>query len=138
MSIFKKLNKLLKKEQEPPKKWIPQTPKIKTLLARFVFLTLGAFLAGFALESFLVPNNMIDGGVVGISMMASYLTKFNLGLIIFCLNVPFIFFAYKKMGKRFVAQTFYSLLMLSMAVNLFHGRIATDDMLLATIFGGIF
>ncbi len=39
------------------------------LIQKGFFLTLGAFIAGFALECFLVPNKFIDGGRVGISMM---------------------------------------------------------------------
>ena len=45
------------------------------LLKKVFFLTLGAGIAGFAIECFLVPNHMIDGGVVGVSMIFSYLTK---------------------------------------------------------------
>ena len=54
---------------------------------------LGAFLAAFALECFLVPNQIIDGGIVGVSMMTSYMTKINLGLLLFVLNIPFVFMA---------------------------------------------
>ncbi len=44
-------------------------------IVKLFFLALGAFIAGFALEGFLIPNSMIDGGIVGISIMASYLSK---------------------------------------------------------------
>lgn len=110
---------------------------IKHMIGRYIFLTLGAFIAGFGLEGFLVPNNIIDGGVVGISMMLSYIFKINLGILIFVINLPFLFLAYKKMGKRFVIQTLYSISMLAIAVNIFHHHNATNDLLLATVFGGI-
>lgn len=106
-------------------------------IRRFFFLTLGAFIAGFALEGFLVPNNIIDGGIVGISMIASYITKLNLGLLLFVLNLPFMFMAFTKLGKKFVFQTFYAISMLSLAVNIFHHHQITSDLLLATVFGGI-
>lgn len=104
---------------------------------RIVFLTLGAFIAGFSLQGFLVPNNMIDGGIVGISIMGSYVTKLNLGLFIFCLNIPFIFLALQKMGRLFVVQTVYAITVLSISVDFFHGMHVTDDLLLATVFGGL-
>lgn len=100
-------------------------------------MTLGAFVAGFALEGFLIPNNMIDGGIVGISIMTSYLTKINLGLLIIFINFPFIFLALKKLGKLFVAQTLYAITMLGFGVNVFKNHVATDDILLATVFGGV-
>ncbi len=107
------------------------------ILQRIFFLTLGAFIAGFALEGLLVPNNIIDGGVIGLSMMASYLTKYNLGLLIFLFNLPFICLAFTKMGKKFVLQTFYANVVLSFAVNVFHAHQITSDLLLATVFGGL-
>lgn len=110
---------------------------MKNLLGKIFFLTSGAAIAGFALDSFLVPNNMIDGGIVGISIMLSFITKMNLGFFIFCLNIPFIFLAIQKLGKIFVAQTIYAVTILSITVNSLHHIRATDDLLLATVFGGI-
>lgn len=107
------------------------------ILKRAFFLTVGASIAAFALEGFLVPNNIIDGGVIGVSMIASYLTKYNLGLLIFLFNLPFICLAFTKMGKKFVIQTFYANIVLSFMVNIFHSHLVTSDLLLATVFGGI-
>ena len=109
------------------------------VLRKIFFLTLGPFIAAFALEVFLVPNNIIDGGIVGISIILSYLTKINLGLLIFIINIPFFFLAFNKIGKKFVIQTFYAIGMLSVAVNLLstHHLPVTHDLLLSTVFGGI-
>lgn len=110
----------------------------KKLFVKFVFITLGAFIAAFALECFLIPNKMIDGGISGVSIITSYLTKWNLGLVILCINIPFIFLALQKLGKTFVFQTLYAIGMLSIGVNFFsHYEATTRDPLLATVFGGI-
>lgn len=103
------------------------------------FLTLGPCIAAFALEVFLVPNNIIDGGIVGISIILSYLTKVNLGLLIFLINIPFFLLAFNKIGKKFVIQTFYAIGILSLAVNFLttHHLPVTHDLLLSTVFGGI-
>lgn len=106
---------------------------------KLFFLTLGPCIAAFALEVFLVPNNIIDGGIVGISIILSYLTKMNLGLLIFVINIPFFFLAFNKIGKKFVIQTFYAIGILSLAVNILttHHLPVTHDLLLSTVFGGI-
>ncbi|MFR1671901.1 MAG: YitT family protein, partial [Candidatus Gastranaerophilaceae bacterium] len=83
------------------------------ILRKIIFLTLGPIIAAFALEGFLVPNNIIDGGIVGVSIIASYLTKYNLGILIFILNIPFMFLAFNKIGKKFVLQSFYAIFILS-------------------------
>ncbi|CCY63793.1 putative uncharacterized protein [Clostridium sp. CAG:967] len=110
-----------------------------TYLSKIFFLTLGPFIAAFALEVFLVPNNIIDGGIVGISIILSYLTKINLGLLVFVINIPFFLLAFNKIGKKFVIQTFYAIGMLSLFINLFttHQHPVTHDLLLSTVFGGI-
>ncbi len=102
-----------------------------------IFLTIGAIITAFALESFLVPNNIIDGGVIGISMIVSHITKWNLGLLILILNTPFIIMAFKKMGGKFVIQTAFANIILALFLNIFHHYKVTQDLLLATVFGGI-
>src|SRR5574344_855179 len=113
--------------------------KFSDMLLKFIFLTVGPIIAAFALEIFLVPNNIIDGGVVGISILLNYLTKYNLGLLIFILNIPFFFLAFNKIGKKFVLKTFYTITILSLGVNFFHLHrfVITDDLLLITVFGGM-
>ncbi len=107
---------------------------------RLLILTIGAFIVAFSLECILLPNKVIDGGVIGISMMINYLTKANLGLVIFFLNIPFIFLALRNLGKMFVFQTFFSITMLAVATNFFeslHHPVILDELLLVVIFGGI-
>ena len=117
---------------------IKKSTKIKQFLAKLVLLTIGILLVAVALELFLIPNKIIDGGVVGISIMTSYLTNLPLGIFIFTFNLPFLAFGYKKLGKNFIITSFYCITLLSITVNFFHGMAkATTDLLLACIFGGI-
>lgn len=107
-------------------------------LKKLFFWLIGAFIVAVALEMFLLPNKIIDGGVIGISMMVSYLTKWNLGLLIFCINIPFMLFAFKALGKKFIFNTFVATALLSVATNVVIGlKPVTNDLLLATVFGGI-
>ena len=107
-------------------------------VSRIFFMMLGATLASVGLEIFLIPNNVIDGGIVGISIMTSYFTKLPLGLFTFLLNIPFFLIGYKQIGKTFAASTLFSVICFSTAVSLLqpiHG--ITEDIFLATVFGGI-
>lgn len=110
---------------------------LREYISKYFFITLGAMVAAFALECFLIPNKIIDGGVIGISMMISYLTKWNLGLLIVLINLPFIYLALQKMGKMFVLNVFYGVIMLAIFVNIFAPYKVTEVPLLATVFGGI-
>ena len=114
-----------------------QKHNLKKWFKEIFFITFGAILTGFGLACFLSPNNIIDGGIIGVSMIASSLTKINLGLLIVLFNIPFILMAWKKMGTRFVFQTFYANVILAFSLNYFHTFKVTGDLLLATVFGGI-
>lgn len=108
-----------------------------SILKQVLCLIIGAALVAVGLNIFLVPNEIIDGGVVGISIMASYLTGLPLGLFTFFLNIPFLFLAYKQLGKRFVVFSLFSITMLSLFVTLIPFKSATNDTLLTCIFGGV-
>ncbi len=114
-----------------------KTSKILKIINKLFFITFGAIITGFALGSFLSPNDIIDGGVIGVSMILSIVYKLNLGLLIIILNLPFILLAWKKMGTKFVFLTAYANIILALSTNYFHHIKATNDLLLATVFGGI-
>lgn len=112
-------------------------PVIK-MVKKYVMLALGALCAAIGLEIFLVPNNVIDGGIVGISIMASHLTKLPLGIFILGLNLPFLFLGYKQIGTTFAISTLFALTSLSLGVSFLHPVPGlTNDVFLATVFGGI-
>lgn len=115
-------------------KKLPLKEKIK----RFSFITLGAILMAVSLELFLVPNKLLDGGIVGISIMLSHLLHIPLGLFIFILNVPFFFLGYKQIGKTFAISTLYAILILSIGTSLLHPvPPIVDEKFLVTIVGGV-
>lgn len=112
--------------------------KVFRELRKYAFLFIGTILAASGLEFFLIPNNIIDGGIVGISIITSYLSKLPLGLFTFILNLPFLFFSYRQIGKTFVINTLFSIASFSLWVSVFHPIPGlTSDILLATVFGGI-
>lgn len=107
-------------------------------ISRVFFMMLGAALASIGLEIFLIPNNVIDGGIVGISIITSYFTKLPLGLFTFLLNIPFFIIGYKQIGKTFAISTLFSVICFSIGVSILHPIPGiTEDIFLATVFGGI-
>ncbi|MDY2789671.1 MAG: YitT family protein [Lachnospiraceae bacterium] len=110
----------------------------KTLL-RYFNLILGAVIAAFALEEFLVPCQILDGGIVGISIIISSLTPISLGILTICLNLPFVLAGAKQLEKYFWLRTLVSMIVFSIFLEVFrqwHFNV-TYDALLATVFGGV-
>jgi uncharacterized membrane-anchored protein YitT (DUF2179 family) len=107
-------------------------------LKKYMLLLIGSIMYAIGLEEFLVPNNVIDGGVVGVSIMASFLTKLPLSLFIVAFNLPFLYLGYKQIGKNFAFSTIFAVCSLSFWVGIFHPiPEVTNDLFLAAIFGGI-
>ncbi|MDR0136262.1 YitT family protein [Metabacillus idriensis] len=105
---------------------------------RMVLICFGAVLMAIGLEIFLVPNRVIDGGIVGISIILSHLTKVKLGIYLFFLNVPFFFIGYNQIGKTFALSTLFGVGIMSASTVLLHPvPVLTEDLLLASVFGGI-
>lgn len=109
------------------------------IVQRTIMITIGALLMAVGLEIFLIPNQVIDGGITGISIMLSHITGVKLGIFLFILNLPFVYLGYKQFGKTFAISTVFGIIMLALFTTFFHPVPPfTDDILLATIFGGIF
>lgn len=107
------------------------------LLAKGLLLLIGAFIFAIGLEAFLVPNQIIDGGIVGVSIITSYLTETKLAIWLILFNLPFIFFGYRQIGKTFAIVTLIAIMLMSGFTILLHTiEPFTDDLLLSTVFGG--
>lgn len=90
------------------------------------------------LNLFLVPNHIIDGGVVGISLIADALSPVPFSLWVVLLNIPFFFVGYKKVGAGLALYAMTAILMLSLWSPYFEAMEPfTKDPFLATIFGGV-
>lgn len=102
-----------------------------------ISLTIGSLIAAAALELFLIPNTILDGGVTGISIIIYKLFKIPLGLLVIVLNIPFIFIGYRNLGKAFLIRTLYTMIMFSLFLSYFElFSPFTEEILLATVFGG--
>lgn len=107
-------------------------------LISFIGITIGAMLSAFSIQTFLSPNMILDGGVIGISMIVSKITSLPLSIFTIILNIPFLLIGYKNLGKKFIIKAVYAMLIFSCFLTMFSNvNELTDDILLATIYGGI-
>lgn len=112
--------------------------ELHRFLKKGAVLSSGSLIAAVALELLLVPNFITDGGIVGISIVSSYITNVPLGVLIFIFNMPFLIYGYTKLGKKFIISTLFSVTVLSLGVTVLHlVPVITSDTLLASVFGGI-
>ena len=113
--------------------------KTKTIFFDVVFIIIGAIIAAMSVKLILNCNNILDGGVVGISIITNHLTEIKLGLLVFIINIPFMLIGLKQMGKEFLLKSIFSMAIFSVFLEIFEFLpIITDAELLAVAFGGLF
>ncbi|WP_337044333.1 YitT family protein [Emticicia sp. 17c] len=111
---------------------------IKRLFKDFFLISLGVLSAGFGLDGFLLPNDFIDGGATGISLLITAVTGYPLSLMLILINIPFIIIGLTVVGKEFAIKTAIGIVALSLAVALIPYPEITHDKLLTSVFGGFF
>lgn len=111
---------------------------VSSYIKKYIQLCIGAVIAALGLELFLIPNEVIDGGVVGLSIMAQYLTGLPLGVFLVVFNLPFLHLAKNQIGKDFVVATVIAIIFLSIWSEVVgeYPKV-TNDPFLAAVFGGI-
>ena len=106
------------------------------VIINYLFIIIGSILAAFALECFLVPNSILDGGVNGISIILNLKLRFSLGLTIVLINLPFMYVGYKNLGWKFITKALFSIITFSLFLEVFKDvKEVTDNILLACIYG---
>lgn len=111
---------------------------VYSLVKDVVFMGLGIFSAAFGLEGFLLPNNFIDGGATGISLLASEKIALPLPVFLIAINIPFVLMGFKVVGKQFAIKTAVAISCLALVVATVHFPEVTHDKLLVAVFGGFF
>lgn len=101
-------------------------------------MVLGVMCAAFGLEAFLLPNGILDGGVTGISLLLTVVTKGRLALFIFLLNIPFLILGWIQISRGFALRSMISITMLALTIYYMHYPVITNDPLLVAVFGGLF
>lgn len=103
-----------------------------------ILMSIGVFCASIGLKCFLVPNNLLDGGVTGISLLLSRIFSWNLSVLIFAINFPFILMGIKQISWKFGLKTFIAIIALSLSIEFISFPVVTQDKLLIAVFGGFF
>jgi uncharacterized membrane-anchored protein YitT (DUF2179 family) len=109
----------------------------REIISGFLILC-GVCSAAFGLESFLLPNDFIDGGITGVSLLVSAVTNWHLPVLIIVLNIPFVILGFRQIGKGFVLKTSLGIIGLALCLATISFPIVTADKLLVSVFGGFF
>ena len=97
----------------------------------------GSLLLAVAFNLFLLPHEILSGGVTGMAMIFGLLTPINAGIWLVVLNVPIFILAWMKLGKVFILNSVFSVAVTSIAMLYIPIMKVTEDVLLSSVFGGV-
>jgi len=104
-------------------------------------LVFGCAVMGLAYPLFLIPHRLVPGGVSGIAIILNYFFRTPVGLLIIGLNIPVFLLGLRTMGRKYVVKSLAGMVLSSLLIDVFSVivkvRPATDNKILAAIYGGI-
>jgi len=96
----------------------------------------GLLVAAVAYKMYLVPNQVVAGGFTGVGQLLNHLLGVSVGTVNIALNVPLFLVSMRSMGVRFGVRSLLAMVLLSLLIDHLPLPAATDDMLLAAVYGG--
>lgn len=104
-------------------------------------IILGCAITGLSYSLFLIPHHFVPGGVSGLAIILNYFFNLPVGTMIIALNIPIFLFGLRTMGKKYVLKSLAGMLVSSVMIDFFNRVLkltaATDNKILASIYGGI-
>ena len=112
--------------------------KRRPVYVDYMLIVLGSFIIGFAIKNMYDPVNLVTGGASGLAIIMKELGKIPLWVTNTVVNIPLFLAAYKIKGWKFIKRTLIATASLSVSLYVLpYTPFVTDDLLLASLFGGI-
>ena len=111
--------------------------KLRQEVKNAALIILGLLIGSLAYKMYLIPNQVVSGGFTGIGQLLNRFTGLSVGTVNVLLNVPLFIVSMKSMGMPFGVRSLLAMFALSALIDLMPLPPATDDLLLAAVYGGV-
>ena len=116
-----------------------KSPLVRHLI-QYAAIVLGSFIYALGFQLFMLPNNIVAGGVTGVAMIINAFTHWPIGLMVILINIPIFAYGWRHFGLEFLLASVAGMAISSAFVDLlamFNLPAATLDPMLASIIGGV-
>ncbi len=113
-------------------------PKYLSTIKTLIYIIIGATVFGVGVQGFIVPHQLLSGGISGLSLIIYYITQgvLSLGAINFLLNIPVLYAAWRWLGRWHLGVTLFGTLYMSVIINVL-APLSTLELTHNPIIGGI-
>lgn len=102
-----------------------------------ILILFSAGMVAAGLRLFLIPHQLLSGGIAGVASIIGYLTGWKISFIYFALNIPLLVWGWRVVGKRYIVLSLISVISTTWFMELIPEVQVTTDSILAGVFGGI-
>ncbi len=108
---------------------------------KLLYIILGGIIFAFGYAAFLIPHKIVPGGVSGIAMILRFLYNTPVGIVAILLNIPLFIIALRILGISFGVKSLAAIIYTNLLIDFFVYSVGikspTDNVVLATLYGGI-
>ncbi|MFL0352328.1 YitT family protein [Xanthomarina sp. GH4-25] len=110
-------------------------------LKSYTWVFAGSVLLAITYVVFIIPHNIVPGGILGLSIVINKLTGLSIGLLALMINIPLLLWGTKVLGVKTGIKTAFSMVLVSFYIdvfsNLLNNKIYVEDVLVSSVFGGV-
>ncbi|MGB1308264.1 MAG: YitT family protein, partial [Oceanihabitans sp.] len=114
--------------------------QVITELKSYSSVLLGSFILALAYVIFIIPHNIVPGGILGLSIVINKLMGISVGWVALLINIPLLLWGTKIFGGKTGLKTAFSMVLVSFYIdvftNLLGNKIYVQDVLISAVFGG--
>ncbi|EHI56147.1 hypothetical protein HMPREF9333_00677 [Johnsonella ignava ATCC 51276] len=110
----------------------------KEIIYSIILITIGCVIYSCGINGFIIPNKFATGGIAGVSIVVKYITHIPTGNTNFVLNTVLLIIGWHFLEKRTLIFTGYTLVVISICLNVVHPTpFVSDNILIPAVAGGI-
>lgn len=112
---------------------------MKKFTTDFIMIMIGAFLFALAINLFVIPNDLGEGGVTGVTIILYYVMGWSPSLVSFAINAVLLIIGYRFLNRQTTIYTIIAVIFNSVFLYLTESwSIQSDEIMINAIFGGVF
>lgn len=111
---------------------------MKKRITDIIFLIMGSFIFALSINLFVIPNELGEGGVTGLTIIFYYLFEWSPGLVNLILNLFLLLVGFRLLGKTATIYTVITVIFISLFLHLTESwNIESNEIIINSIFGGV-
>lgn len=112
---------------------------LKKEIKRYIMMIIACVLYAFSLDCFLISNNIVAGGISGLSTLLAKYIPISVGILIIICNIPILIISFLREGTKFTINCLITTVTLGLITTAFEylPPVVEGDSLMGAVFGGV-